>query len=55
MKLKQIRIKEVLVAIKNLYLYLTAVNVLMMISLIMSYTQKPPRKIPNKELGMGKG
>ena len=55
MKLKQIRIKEVLVAIKNLYLYLTPVTVLMMTSLVRSYTQQPPRKILNKELGMGKG
>ena len=41
--------------LKNLYLYLTAVTVLMMICFVMSYTQQPPRKVQNKELGMGKG
>ena len=34
---------------------MTPATVLMMISLVRSYTQQPPRKILNKELGMGKG
>ena len=51
MKLKQIRIKEVLVAIKSLYLYLTAVTVLSKaISVILSSAIAMGKVMKNEEL-----